>query len=178
MRAKADKTIVGLVLASLIAYTVFTYPAFPPLPRLTRLVVGGLLNQVGIQAAQFKTQLVVDFGRSSQAVAISADCSGAIILLVFLFVIFISPYFTIAQKFLSFWLIPLVWAGNVVRIFLAVLLGRWANIDAMLAFHNTVGNVFMFMWAIICYMLWLKMIGQNSPELSEFLIQSSPERIE
>lgn len=158
----AEKTAIGVVVASLVTYTFLSYPRFYPFPDLTSVSVAPLLRLVGIQAASLNRFLIVGFGNTSRSLAISGDCAGVIILIVFIAVIFLSPYFKLTHKFTSFIFIPLVLAGNILRIFIAVILGNSVGIKAMLIFHNTAGNVFMFMWAVACYLLWLTMIGQGA----------------
>ena len=161
MSAVREKTIIGLVVASIAAYALYTYPRFYPFPELTSLGVGSLLRFANLEAVSAGRYLVVTFKNVSQPLAISGECAGIIIMLVYMGVIFISPYFSLTHKFSAMVVIPLILLGNIIRIFIAVLLGHYVSVNTMLAFHNSVGNVFMFVWAIVCYLLWLSMINKG-----------------
>ena len=161
-----EKLVIGSVIASALIYIFSSYPRFYPFPDLTSLAVGFMLRTVGFHQASSGRYLIVAFDQTAHPLAISGECAGVIVVLVFILVIFLSPYFTLAQKFASFIFLPIILFGNVLRIFIAILIGAFSSMNAMLFFHSSIGNVFMFCWAMVCYLLWLGAIKKGARQVA------------
>lgn len=162
MKTSKDKLIIAILLL-ITFYGIWYYPGYYPFPQLTSQAVGFVLRFVGVDAVALGSQMVLNFDNVTRTVAVSADCSGFLIMMVFLLTIFISPGFGRRQKLTAFIVVPIILAGNIMRIFIAIMLGRAYGIDAMLVFHNTVGNVMIFILATLCYFIWLHAVGEKRP---------------
>lgn len=162
MKTSRDNLIVA-ILFLLAFYAIWFYPNYYPFPQIASQSVGFILGLAGVDAVAIGSQMVVNFDNVTRTVAVSADCSGFLIMMVFLLTIFVSPGFGRRQKLTAFLIVPIIMAGNILRIFIAIILGRVYGIDTMFVFHNTVGNVMIFVLATICYFIWLHAVGEKRP---------------
>lgn len=92
-------------------------------------------------------------------ISVSAECSGIIILVAFLFTIQIMPMLTIFQKLTALLLTPIIYLGNLLRIFMSLIVGLKGSVPAMMFVHDTIGQVFLFFWAIMVYVIWLRALS-------------------
>jgi exosortase/archaeosortase family protein len=162
MKKSPDKPMMA-VLALMALYAVWYYPGYYPFPQLSSAAVAWLLGLAGMNAVAIGQQMVVDFGAVSRTITVSADCSGFLIMMVFLVTVFVSPGFRRRQKLMALLIVPIILAGNMFRIFAAIMLGYGYGVGVMVVFHNTLGNVFMFILATLAYFLWLYVVGQRRP---------------
>jgi exosortase/archaeosortase family protein len=83
--------------------------------------------------------------------------------LIFPLIIFLLPYFSLRQRIASLFFVPLLFMGNVFRIVIDVLIGVRFSTEMLIFFHDGIGQVFIFAWAIGCYIIWLS-IFKNFPK--------------
>jgi exosortase/archaeosortase family protein len=81
----------------------------------------------------------------------------------FLVGVFIAPGFSLRHRLFALAFLPVLFLGNVVRIMLGVLAGVHFSADASIFFHNTFGQVLIFFWVLICFIVWLK-VTDNFPK--------------
>lgn len=156
---------IGLILMVFL-YFVFNYPSFYPFPEITSKLVAKTLTIVGMDVTPYKNMLVAD---NFPAIEVSAECSGIILLLIFPLIIFLIPYIPLSHRFAALLFIPILFLGNIIRIAIDVFIGFHYSPEMLIFFHNTVGQVFIFFWAISLYVIWLKIFG-NFPKESEEVV--------
>ena len=154
-----DKAIRVGIIGFIVSWLTLSFPTFAPIPQIMATFVKWTLLLFGIPVAAFDRFLVVDFFGIDRIIDISAECSGIIIFSVFLFVIFITPKFKLAHRLSALLFIPLLFVGNAIRILLSVIIARTYSVDASIFFHNTLGQVLIFGFTILIFMLWLYLVG-------------------
>ncbi len=151
----------GLILAC-IAYLILGYPAYQPLPQVTAQADAWLLNAVGIHAVSYGRFLVASFPAADCIYELSYECCGLILFSIYFIVVFLVPNFSYKHRFIAVLFLPLIFLGNIVRIGLGVMVGYHISIDASIFFHDTFGQILIFIWIIVCFLAWLK-ITKNFP---------------
>lgn len=149
-----------LAVGGLAAIAVAGYPSYHPLPQWTGIISAGVLNSMGIFSAAWGDFLIVE---NLPPLKISAECSGIVLLLVFPLTIFLMPVFPLRQRFVSLLFVPFLFLGNVFRIVTDVLVAKYISPDLLLFYHDSLGQVFIFFWGIILYIVWLIIFG-NFPK--------------
>lgn len=146
-----------LLLISIVLFYFFSnYPRFYPFPEATTHGVASMLTIFGFDATPYKNFVVVN---NFPPIEVSAECSGIILLLMFPLVILLMPHVSLPHRLAALLFLPLLFAGNILRISIDALIGIHTSPDTLIFFHNTVGQVFIFAWAIMIYILWLKTFG-------------------
>lgn len=155
------RVLVSIVaVGGLVAIAVVGYPYYQPLPQWTGIVSANMLNVMGIFSAAWGDFLIVE---NLPPLKISAECSGIVLLLVFPLTIFLMPVFPIRQRAASLLFVPVLFLGNVFRIITDVLVAKHISPDMLLFYHDSLGQVFIFFWGIILYIIWLIIFG-NFPK--------------
>lgn len=134
---------------------------YTPLPQITVRIIATIMQYfIGIIPITVNNSILLVIGGQIVSVNISYECVGAYIILLFPFVIFLTPKITLKHRFASLLFLPFLYASNIVRITLGILAGvTTGEIQAMELFHSTVGQVFMFGFLVACYLLFLSMFG-------------------
>ncbi len=145
-----------VAILGLASIAVVGYPYYQPLPQWTGIVSAGVLNAGGIFSAAWGDYLVVE---NLPPLKISAECSGIVLLLVFPLTIFLMPVFPVRQRLASLLFVPFLFLGNVFRIVTDVLVAKYISPDMLLFYHDSLGQVFIFFWGIILYIIWLIIFG-------------------
>lgn len=161
-KVKWDRILIVVVLISLASFLLFSYPIYYPLPQITATTSSFILNNIGIDSAYDNTYVVASFKDYDRIFELSRECSGIILFSMFLLGIFIVPGFNVKHRLLALLFIPLLFIGNVLRIVLGIVIGYKYSINAAVLFHNSVGQVLMFLIIITCYVIWLK-LTKNFP---------------
>lgn len=73
------------------------------------------------------------------------------------------PVFPLTQRFASLLFVPFLFLGNIMRIITDVLVAKYISPDMLLFYHDSLGQVFIFFWGIILYIVWLIIFG-NFPK--------------
>jgi len=142
--------VVGIILLFL-----YSAPGFKPMPQITASVNSWVLNQAGIENSVISNIIVID---GFYNVSVSAECSGIILILIFILTIHALPFLSNKQKVSSFVLIPVLFLGNIIRLLMSILVGVYSTKEAMVFVHNSFGQVFLYIWAIGMYIVWLKVM--------------------
>jgi exosortase/archaeosortase family protein len=151
----------GLILAC-IAYLIIGFPSYEPLPKITSNADAVFLNTIGIRTVDEGRFLVVSFPTTDRIYELSSECCGLILFAMYFIAIFLVPNFSFKHRFIAVLILPLIFFGNIVRIALGIVIGCFFSVDASVFFHDTFGQFLIFMWVIVCFMLWLK-LTRNFP---------------
>jgi exosortase/archaeosortase family protein len=146
----------GLILAC-IAYLILGYPAYQPLPQITAQADAWLLNTAGIHAVSDSRYLVASFHHQDYIYELSYECCGLILFAIYIIVIFLIPKFSYKHRAVALLFLPLIFFGNILRIALGVMVGYHVSVDASIFFHDTFGQILIFIWIIACFLAWLKL---------------------
>lgn len=149
-----------LAVGGLITIAIIGYPSYQPLPQWTGVISAGVLNALGIFSVAWGDFLIVE---NLPPLKISAECSGIVLLLVFPLTIFLMPVFPIRQRVASLAFVPFLFLGNVFRIVTDVLVAKYISPEMLLFYHDSLGQVFIFFWGIVAYLVWLIIFG-NFPK--------------
>ncbi len=143
------------VFGSVFVYLLLEFPSFHPFPEFATGSVTLILTLFGYQVVHMGSMLLID---GFNPVQISAECSGIVILLVFIFTIHVLPVISFKHKVSSLLLLPLLLIGNVLRLLLSIITGVLISPQAMIFVHDTIGQIFIFLWAILLYIVWLRVL--------------------
>lgn len=145
------RVLILLILVSLLAYF---YPKYDILTNLTIeiLVVMSSLY-FGIMPSYYENIIFYNFGNITPII-VSPECSGLFIIFVFLFVVWLVPNVSIKNRLYAFMLIPILFFGNILRLFIAIIIGDKFNTDALQIYHGTIGQLFIFVILISCFIIF------------------------
>jgi exosortase/archaeosortase family protein len=143
------------VVTLILVYAVLAFPGFEPFPRLTAKATASVLDSVGIKSAVVG-KIIVTEGFSP--LNVTAECSGIILVFVFILTIHLLPVMRFSRKLGSLMLIPAIFLGNVLRLVMSVMIGQSLGADAMRFYHFSIGQIFVFAWTIALYIAWLKVL--------------------
>lgn len=149
-----------LVIGLILFYLITNFPDFKPFPEITAFLVAYILGFFGVIAVNWGHLLVVE---GLPGLEVSAECSGIILMMIFPLTIFLIPSVKIGHRLASLAFIPVLFLGNIIRITVDVLIGIHYSTDLLIFFHDTIGQVFIFFWAIGLYLIWLRMFN-NFPK--------------
>ena len=91
------------------------------------------------------------------------ECSGLILYAMFLIGIFIVPYFSFKHRLIALAFLPVLFFGNALRVMASILVGFHFTAKASEFFHDTFGQVLIFLWVLLCFIIWLK-VTKNFPK--------------
>jgi exosortase/archaeosortase family protein len=143
------------VVAAVLIYAIFSFPGFYPFPQITAFFASKILALFGYTVVNVGNLLVLE---GFNPVRVSGECSGIMLLLAFIITIHLLPVLKTRHKVGSLILIPVILFGNFLRIVMSMLAGVWWSPDAMIFFHNSFSQVFIFVWSIAAYLIWLHAI--------------------
>lgn len=146
-----------------IAYLIFEFPAYKPVPQVTSKADAWLLNSIGIKTTSMGRFLVVSFQDVNRIYELSSECCGLVLYAMFLIGIFIVPYFSLKHRLLALLFLPVLFFGNAFRIMIGVLVGYEFSAEASEYFHDTFGQIIIFFWVLLCFIIWLK-LTKNFPK--------------
>jgi exosortase/archaeosortase family protein len=163
MGHKIDLAIRVIIILGCIAYLIVSFPAYKPIPQMTSKVNAVLLNGIGIDSTPYNSFLIVSFKNVNRIYELSAECSGLILYAMFLIGIFVVPYFSFKHRLIALLFLPILFFGNALRIMASVLVGYNFSAKSSEFFHDTFGQILIFVWVILCFIVWLK-ITKNFPK--------------
>jgi exosortase/archaeosortase family protein len=107
--------------------------------------------------------VIVSFSQADCVYELSSECSGLLVYLMFLIGISVVPHFTLHHRLIALVFLPILFFGNTLRILFGILIGYQFSVNASEFFHATVGQVLIFFWVLLCFILWLK-VTRNFPK--------------
>ena len=153
-----------LILAAIVFFLAYTFPDFVFLTQLTGNALVFFLPFLGIPAVLYQNFLVVDYPQMSRVFALSAECTGIVVASIFVLSVFITPEIPMRKRIVGLLFLPVLFFGNVLRIILDVWIGGHYSVQTTVFFHDTIGQLFIFCWAIASFYAWLKITGEFPSE--------------
>jgi exosortase/archaeosortase family protein len=162
MGHKVDIAIRASLILLSVAYLIVGFPSYEPLPKITSNADAFFLNTIGVHTINEGRFLIVSFPEANRIYELSSECCGLILFAMFFIAVFLVPNFSYKHRFIAVLFLPLIFFGNIFRIALGIIIGYHFSADASVFFHDTFGQILIFVWVIICFLLWLK-ITKNFP---------------
>ena len=162
MGHKVDIAIRASLILVCVAYLIVGFPSYEPLPKITSNADAFFLNTIGIHTVNEGRFLVVSFSETNRIYELSSECCGLILFAMFFIAVFLVPNFSYKHRLIAVLFLPLIFFGNIFRIALGIVIGYHFSADASVFFHDTFGQILIFIWVIICFLLWLK-VTRNFP---------------
>ena len=162
MGHKVDIAIRASLILVCVAYLIVGFPSYEPLPKITSNADAFFLNTIGIHTVNEGRFLVVSFPETNRIYELSSECCGLILFAMFFIAVFLVPNFSYKHRLIAVLFLPLIFFGNIFRIALGIVIGYHFSADASVFFHDTFGQILIFIWVIICFLLWLK-VTRNFP---------------
>lgn len=117
------------------------------------------LKLFGLESYPKNNLLLVTSPNSNKIIDISIECSGILLLLLFSSICGLSPNMDFKKKLIGIPFISLLYLGNIVRVVINILFGFYFSFDLLTFFHNTIGNIMIFIWLFLLYFCWMHCIG-------------------
>lgn len=160
MKGRNDIIIRTLVISVMIIYLLINYPDFT---IFTNAVTGSaalaLSIYYGIVPAYYENYIFINMHDGLKIINISSECSGIILLLVFAFVVFIMPHIRLRHRFCALMFLPIIYIANVFRIVSGIIVGDYTNVQMLLLYHSSIGQVLIFLAMILSLISFLKLFG-------------------
>ena len=154
-------TIIRIALIVFFAgYLISEYPDYKLIASLTGEAVALAVSMAGLPVTIWNNYMLVEYSGLARVFSLSAECAGVIVLSIFLFPLFITPQIALKNRLIGLLFIPLLFFGNVLRIALDIVAGAYISAQDVVLLHNTLGQVFIFGWAILTFYLYLRYTGQ------------------
>jgi len=157
----------AVILISIILYLISAYPEYRLLPELSAKATIFFLNLFGVESVIQGGHIFVE--SITEPIWISIECSGLFLILIFIIIMQLGPEISFSHRILSLALIPFLFFGNVLRLFFGIILGLNFGVNSLIFFHRTIGQVFIFIWAIFLYILFLKLIRKFPQDIEKKL---------
>lgn len=152
-----------LIISGCIVYLISAFPGYEPLPQITSKADAILLNGMGIDSTPLGRYLIVSFKDSNVIYELSSECSGLVLYSMFIIGIFLVPYFSFKHRAIALAFLPVLFFGNILRVMFGIIVGYHFTIEASEFFHDTFGQILIFFWVLVCFVIWLK-ITKNFPK--------------
>lgn len=160
MKTDIDKVIRLVVLCLLLGILIIGYPDYFPIPQITALLIAKILGCfIGASPIVSQNSVLLSINNEIVSMDISPECSALIAMLLFIFVMFITPGIKLKHRLYSLLFIPILYVANLFRITSEVFIGSIFNIEAMSIFHAGIGQVVFFSTMILLYIGFLKIFG-------------------
>ncbi len=145
-----------LFILIIFSYAVISFPNYYPFPQITGSLISKTLEYFGIPTYHYKDYVIVFIKDYNYAIQLSAECSGIILFMMFLVVVFIIPEYSIKQKLFAVPFVILLFFINALRIIIGIILSREFGSNILVIFHDTVGQAIIFFAVITSFIVWLK----------------------
>ena len=162
MGHKVDIAIRASLILLVVAYLIIGFPSYEPLPKITSKADAFFLNTIGVHTIHEGRFLVVSFPGVNRIYELSSECCGLILFAMFVIAVFLVPKYSYKHRCIALLFLPLIFFGNIFRIALGIFIGYHFSADSSVFFHDTFGQMFIFIWVIACFLIWLK-ITKNFP---------------
>ncbi len=145
-----------LIITILISLIIIFYPKYEILTNITVMMLS-ILSEffIGTTPIFYQNNLILNLG-SITPIVVSPECSGLFILIIFLLVVWLIPNISIKSRFFSFLLIPILFFSNIIRLLFAVIIGDKFGVESLIFYHATIGQIFIFIIMIYCFILIIK----------------------
>lgn len=160
MKTNMDKVIRFIVLCLVFGIFIIGYPNYFPIPQITALLIAKILGCfIGAAPIVSKNSIFLNINNEIVSMDISPECSALIAMLLFIFVMFITPGIKLKHRLYSLIFIPILYAVNLFRIVSEIFVGSRVSIEMMPIYHAGIGQVMFFSTMILLYIGFLKIFG-------------------
>jgi exosortase/archaeosortase family protein len=160
MKTDLDKVIRLAVLCLVLGVFIIGYPNYFPIPQVTALLIAKILGCfIGASPIVSQNSVLLSINNEVVSMDVSPECSALIAMLLFIFVMFITPGIKVQHRLYSLLFIPILYAVNLLRIISEVFVGSRFNIETMSIYHAGVGQIVFFSTMILLYIGFLKIFG-------------------
>jgi exosortase/archaeosortase family protein len=131
--------------------------SFEILPIFTVLIIASILELIfGVKPVTDGSEIFVHIQGATKIISISPECSGLILMITCITLIFLLPKITLRNRIKSIALIPIIFSINIMRILLSMLIGMHFNKTYLiLIVHDTIGQVLIVIMVIATMVLYL-----------------------
>lgn len=154
-----------LIITILTSLIIIFYPKYEILTNITVMILSILSGFfIGTTPIFYQNNLILNLD-SITPIVVSPECSGLFILIIFLLVIWLVPNISIKSRFFSFLLIPILFFSNIIRLLFAVIIGDKFGVESLIFYHATIGQIFIFVIMVYCFILVVKYNDMNDTQL-------------
>jgi exosortase/archaeosortase family protein len=149
----------------IISTIIWFYPRYDMLTSTTVKSVAVLSTYIiGVVPAYSNNTIMYNFG----GMTVSPECSGVIMMFVFLIVVWFIPNLSLITRIGGIILVPILYVTNILRLLIAVEIGNIYGATAVTVFHATIGQLFSFVILVGCFIMFLKTehSGRVYPEVA------------
>lgn len=158
--ANKDTIIRGFVLSAIVIYIIAAYPKYDPFPNLTGTLMSWILSfYLDDIPMAFRNYILVRQDDVRYGLLISPECSGLLVMLVFIIVVFMTPGLKLRHRFYSIFFIPILFIANSIRVATGVIFADLTNMNNLTVYHASIGQILMFVVMIGTYIVFLKTFG-------------------
>lgn len=161
-----EKKIRSIVLLMLAGYIIASYPNYETLTSLTVASLAMVSSlYIGVIPIHESNSIFFNFNGITPLI-VSPECSGLTVITVFTAIVWLVPCVSIKRRTYALLLIPVLFAINVSRLLIAVIIGDKFSVDALSVYHGTLGQLFIFVTMIMCFAIFMKLGRSEDAKLS------------
>ena len=153
-----DSIIRGTVMFTIVGYVIITYPGYEPFTTIAASLMTWMLS-LYFESWSYGNHMVFTDSGKYYGFITSPECSGVLVMLVFLFVVFMTPNIKLKHRFYSIAFLPILFILNSIRVLFGIMLADLTTMSNLSFYHATIGQVFMFVSMIVIYVMFLRMFG-------------------
>lgn len=153
-----DTIVRATVMLSITGYVVVTYPSYEPFTTIAASLMTWMLS-LYFDAWSYGNHMVFFDSGKYYGFVTSPECSGVLVMLVFLFVVFMTPNIKLQHRFYSMVFLPILFILNSVRVLFGIILADLTTMSNLSFYHATIGQIFMFLSMIVVYVVYLRIFG-------------------
>jgi len=144
------------VITILIIALLYFYPKYDILVEyITQSVVFLYSLYFKIEPVYYGNTIFLNFD-TIILLTVSPECSGLIVIFIFLFVVWMIPKVSIQHRLIGSLLIIVILLGNVFRLFIDILVGNTFNVDILRIYHSTISQLFILVILCGCFIIFMK----------------------
>lgn len=152
------------VIASIVAYMIAFYPGYEGITNTTARLLSVVSSwYLGVVPAYFNDYVIFNF-KEITPLKLSPECSGLTVVIIFIIVVWLIPNVRLKNRIYALVFVPILYFANIIRLLMAVIIGDKINVNALSIYHGTVGQLFIFVMLIACFMIFIKFQRSNIPQ--------------
>ena len=160
LKIKKTDCIRLIVLVGIVTFLILSYPGFEPIPEITAGAAAIVMTiYFGVTPTVYENHIFLDMHNNIYPMTVSPECSGIIVVALFIIVIFLIPDISLKHRFYSFFFAIPLYLANVLRIVSSVIVGDNTNIETLAWYHGTIGQLLIFLAMIVIFAIFLKIFG-------------------
>jgi len=149
-----------IVLSIFLSFVILSYTENEFLSELTTQLVATVLSYfVGIIPATAGNILFLKMDDQIVPILITFGCTGFMFISVYTLIMFVMPGISLKHRLISLLVLPIIYLSNIARVVVGIMLGVHTNIPLMVLFHDTVGQVFVFIFMTGMLLIFLNIFG-------------------